>query len=275
MDSNKTIGVFDSGLGGLSVLQELWNLMPNEHYCYIGDNARSPYGPRSAETVARFTLEAADFLIRNGAKVIVIACNTATVAGLETARKAYPETPIIGVVDPGCLAAAEATRNGKIVLVATKGTVSSGAHAARLQELRPGCKVIGVPAPLFVQMIEEGWLDGDAVDAAARRYLSEYFTESGDQKPDCLILGCTHFPLIRESIGKAVGDDIALVDPASITAAQVQKILRDKGQLRETSAPGTTRFFVTSDPERFAAVGSLCLQTTISPKAVTVTTLGG
>ena len=274
MPSDRPIGVFDSGLGGLSVLYELRRQMPFENYLYVGDSGRNPYGPRSVATVTQFTLEAAAFLAKAGAKAMVIACNTATVAAFEATRDAFPDMPVIAVVEPGCLAAAKATRNGHIALVATKGTVASGAHAARINELRPGTTVSGVPAPIFVALAEEGWLDGAVPDAAAARYLGELFSGPEATRPDCLILGCTHFPPLQGSIRKAVGDTVVFVDPAELTTQQTHDELAKRDLLRQAATPGSTRFCVTADPERFARVGTLFLKTPVTPEEVEVISLG-
>lgn len=274
MTSENLIGVFDSGMGGLGILRELRRQMPNEHYLYLGDSARNPYGSRSIDAVRRFTLEAAGFLKEAGAKAMVIACNTATVAGLEAARRAHPEMPVIGVVEPGCIAATAATRNGHIVLVATRATVASGAHAARINELRPGTKVTGVAAPIFVTLVEEGWLDGAVPDAVARRYLSDLFDGPEGARPDCLILACTHFTALRESIRKAVGGNTVLVDPAEMAARQARVALDEHDILRRGSTPGTTSFCVTADPERFARVSALFLQTPLTLEEVRIISLG-
>lgn len=274
MACDRPIGVFDSGLGGLSILHELRRQMPDEQYVYIGDSARNPYGPKSVDIVTQYTLEAAAFLKKSGAKAMVIACNTATVAALEATRAACPGMPVIGVVEPGCTAAAAATHNGRIVLVATKGTVASGAHAARINELRPGTSVTGVAAPIFVALAEEGWLDGEVPDATARRYLADLFGGPEETRPDCLIFGCTHFPPLCESIRKVTGANTRLVDPAELTARQTRETLTEHNLLREGAGAGATRFCVTADPERFARVGTLFLKAPVSPGDVEVVTLG-
>jgi len=274
MPSDLPIGVFDSGLGGLSVLSELQRQMPSERYLYVGDSGRNPYGPRSAEVVTQFTLQASDFMVKTGIKALVIACNTATVAALEATREAYPDIPVIGVVEPECIAAAEATRNGHIALVATKGTVISGVHAARIDELRPGTKVTGIPAPIFVALAEEGWLDGAVPDAVAERYLGELFSGPEEKLPDCLILGCTHFTPLQESIRKVAGNKTVFLDPAEITARQTQAALVEKDLLCSNSSIGSMRFCVTADPERFARVGTLFLKALVSPADVELITLG-
>ena len=273
MTLEQPIGVFDSGVGGLSVLYELRRQMPNENYLYIGDSGRNPYGPRSVATVTQFTLEAAGFLQKAGAKAMVIACNTATVAALDATIRAFPDMFVIGVVEAGCLAAIDVSSNGHIAVVASKGTIDSGGHAAKITELRPGTNVTGVPAPLFVALAEEGWLEGAAPEAVAERYLGELFAESNKGRPDSLILGCTHFPLLEKPIRKAVGDKIILVDPAAITAQKTQAALAGRNQLRKEATPGAIRFCVTADAERFARIGSLFLQTPIAAEDVQVVSL--
>lgn len=274
MASDQPIGLFDSGLGGLSVLNEFYRQMPNENYVYVGDSDRNPYGPRGADIVTQFTLEAAEFLVNAGVKAIVIACNTATVAALGATRRAYPDMPVVGVVEPGCLAAAEATRNGHVALLATKGTVDSGKYAERINELRPGTKVTGVPAPVFVVLAEEGWLDGDVPDTVAERYLGELFGGPEETRPDCIILGCTHFPPLRKPIRKVVGQKTVLVDPADITPRRTCERLVERDLLREGTDRGKTRFCVTAEPERFARVGSLFLNIPLTPADIEVIHLG-
>lgn len=274
MALDQYIGVFDSGLGGLSVLQELRRELPAENYLYVGDSARNPYGPMGTEAVAQFTLEAAAFLFGGGAKVMVIACNTATVAALEAVRRAYPEKVIIGVVEPGSIAACEATLNGHIALVATRGTVESGVHAASMHKLRPEIRVTGIAAPILVALAEEGWLDGPVADAAAERYLSDLFSAPEGTRPDCLLLGCTHFPFLCGSIRKVVGARTTLVDPAVLTARQTRAMLSEKNLLCEGKHTGAVRYCVTADPERFARVGTLFLQEPVAQEDVKVVTLG-
>jgi glutamate racemase len=269
MSGNKPIGVFDSGLGGLSVLRELTKLLPKENYLYLGDTGRNPYGPKSTDTIIQYTLEAASFLEGSGAKLMVIACNTATVAALEAVQKACPSMPVIGVVEPGCLAAAEVARK-HIVLLATQGTVKSGVHAARLAELCPNVKVTGIPAPILVALAEEGWLDGLVADAAAERYLGELFKKP-DSAPDCLILGCTHFPLLLKSILKAVGEKTAIIDPAVLTARHVLTLLQEHNILNtDNNLSGKSRYCVTAGSDRFSRVGSMFLQKPVTQNEIEV-----
>jgi len=272
MPANRPIGVFDSGLGGLSVLRELRQRMPDEKYLYIGDAARNPYGPKSPAAIIQYGLEAASFLARADAKLMVVACNTTSVTALEILRKAHPQMPIVGVLEPGCLAAAAATC-GHIALLATQGTVNSGVHAARIAELRPNTRVTGIPAPIFVALAEEGWVEGSVPDATAERYLGALFKKS-DAAPDCLLLGCTHFPPFQDSIRKVVGAATALVDPASITAQHTYEALLERGLLREGRASAPPRYCVTAEPARFARVSGVFLQAPIAPQDVELIQLG-
>ena len=269
MPADRPIGVFDSGLGGLGVLQELRQHLPDEAYLYVGDTARNPYGPQSAATVVRHTLEAASFLARAEAKLMVIACNTATVAALEATQKAHPHMPVVGVVEPGCLAAAAVTR-GHIALLATQGTVNSGTHAARIAELRPDARVTGIPAPILVALAEEGWLEGAVPDAAVERYLGELFSKP--DTPDCLLIGCTHFTPLQECIRKVVGAQTPLVDPAGLTAQHTRAALQKRNLLR--TGTGIARYCATADPARFARVSGFFLQTPLAPEEVELVQIG-
>jgi glutamate racemase len=271
MPADRPVGVFDSGLGGLSVLQELRQQLPDERFLYVGDTARNPYGPKSAATVIRYTLEAASFLAKAEAKLMVIACNTASVAALEATRKAHPHMPVVGVVEPGCLAAAAVTR-GHVALLATQGTVNSGAHAARIAELRPDARVTGIPAPILVALAEEGWLEGAVPDAAVDRYLGELFGKPS--APDCLLVGCTHFSPLQGAIRKVVGLETPLVDPAGLTAQHARAALQERGLLRAGAPAGTSRYCATADPARFAQVSGFFLQTPIMPEKVELVRLG-
>ena len=268
MSSEQPVGVFDSGVGGLSVLLELQREMPYENYLYLGDTGRNPYGPKSIREVRRYTLEAATFLAETGAKAMVIACNTAAIAALDATKKAFPHMLVIGVVEPGCIAAAQATNNEHIALVATEGTVVSNVHATRINELRPGTRVTSIAAPIFVSLAEEGWQNGKVPDATAERYLEDLFNSQEKIRPDCLLLGCTHFPLLRESIQKTIGDTVVIVDPAQSTAQQTRIELDKRNLLRNGSTSGTINFYVTAAQERFSKVGSSFMKMEISPTKV-------
>ena len=269
----RPIGVFDSGMGGFSVLRAMRDAMPTESVIYIGDTAHVPYGPKSTDTVTFYSKNAVANLVASGVKAIVIACNTATVAALEELRVNYPDIPIIGVVEPGARSAATLTRNGRVAVVATVGTIKSGAHARMINEMRPGTEVIGIPAPLFVSLAEEGWLEGPAPDAVAVHYLTPAFDVLPEKRPDCLLVGCTHIPFFSKAISKAVGADVTLIDPAIQTVRELQKILEEKG-LADKKGNAVYEYRASSDSAHFAKVGSLLLKTTITPAEVRLTELG-
>jgi glutamate racemase len=252
MHSEQAIGVFDSGVGGLTVMKSLMNRLPNEHLVYLGDTARVPYGTKSAEVVTRYSLLNARFLLRHDLKALVIACNTASAASLPTLQQKLP-IPVIGVIEPGARAAATATRSGRIGIIGTQGTIRSEAYQRALRSLRPDANLFAKPCPLFVPLAEEGWTDADdeVVLGAARRYLSEL----KQAEVDVLVLGCTHYPLLREAIAKVMGPSVTLVDSAEATAQSVEKLLREQNLLRTGSDEGRRRYFVTDLPERFAEVG--------------------
>ena len=273
MHPDSPIGVFDSGVGGLSVLRILRERMPAENVIYLADSGRVPYGTKNAETVIRYSREAAANLAADGVKAIVIACNTATVAALDTLIAEYPDIPVIGVVEPGARIAAETTKNGRVGLVATLGTVKSGGHERIINHLRPGTIVSGIPAPLFVSLAEEGWMDGKPADAVAERYLAPVFHVPAAEKPDCLILGCTHFPFLDAAIRKAVGEDVTLIDPAAFTIDDLHAALAAKKLLRP-SGRGGYAFRTSADPERFARVGGLFLGIKLTPGDIETVQLG-
>jgi len=262
----RPIGVFDSGMGGLTVLRALIARMPNEHFVYLGDTARLPYGTKSAETVQAYALQATRLLIDQGVKMLVIACNTASAVALYLLQEAWEPVPVIGVIEPGARAGAAATRNRHIAVIATEGTVKGGAYARAIHRLMRDAVVVQQPCQVFVALAEEGWTDSPVTLAAADRYLKTLF--SGDAAPDTLVLGCTHFPVLASSIRKSIGDSIALVDSAETTAVAVAAALAER---RLASAPenrGQARFFATDSPERFARVGEIFLGRRIDPQSV-------
>lgn len=251
------IGVFDSGVGGLTVLRALCARLPGEDFLYLGDTARLPYGTKSAASVVRYAVQAADELIERGVKCLVIACNTAAAAGLEALRERYAPLPVIGVIEPGAAAAAAASRTGRIAVLATEGTVRGGAYQQAIARLRPGAQVRALACPLFVALAEEGWTDGAVASAAAERYLAPLFASG--EKPDTLVLGCTHFPVLREVIAAAVPAGTGIVDSADTTASALQELL---GTPRSAGL-GQLEFLATDSPERFARIGSRFLGRTI------------
>lgn len=248
--SNSPIGVFDSGIGGLTVARELFELLPNESVTYFGDTARVPYGPKSPETVLNYSREAAAFLMSRGVKMVVVACNTATAHAAEELSSELP-VPVIGVVEPGARTAAAASRTGRIGVIGTAGTIGSGAYDLAVRRLVPDARVYAQPCPLFVPLVEEGWADREATRLVAREYLEPLH----EVDIDVLILGCTHYPLLAPTISEVVGPSVTLVDSAHETALQVRAMLTESGMLRTDTAAPVHEFFVSDSPMRFREVG--------------------
>jgi glutamate racemase len=246
------IGIFDSGVGGLTVLRCLRERLPQESFVYLGDTARLPYGTKSADSVVRYSLQAADFLVARGIKYLVVACNTASSVALDAMRERFAPTPVLGVIEPGAIAGCAASRSGHLAVIATEGTVNGGAYQRAIAKARPDAKVTALACSLFVALAEEGWTDGAIVEAIARRYLGSVFNDGG---PDTLVLGCTHFPVLADAIRNVIGPDIAVVDSAHTTAAHLLTALTTQGLLAARAAP-TLRLLATDGPERFARVGS-------------------
>jgi len=264
---DRPIGVFDSGMGGLTVLRALLARLPSERFVYLGDTARLPYGTKSPETVQAYTLQATRLLVSEGVKMVVIACNTASAVALGPLAKALSPVPVIGVVEPGARAGVAATRNNHIAVIATEGTVKGAAYVRVIAALNGDIKVVQQPCQLFVALAEEGWTDSPATRAAAEHYLAPLF--SGPSAPDTLVLGCTHFPVLADTIRKIIGSNVALVDSAETTALAVADALAS-GSLGSTSKAngGTARIFATDSPERFARVGAVFLGRPIDAEAV-------
>lgn len=247
------IGVFDSGVGGLTVTHALRRALPHEDLLYLGDTARVPYGARSAETVRRYALRVGGHLVRRGVKALVVACNTATTWALPDLQAALAPrgVPVIGVIQPGAAAAAACSR-GSVGVIATEGTVRSGAYRRALLALRPDLVVHEQACPLFVALAEEGWTDGDVAALVADRYLAPL--RSADRAPDTLILGCTHYPLLAGVIQQAL-PGVTLVDSATATASAVVERLAQAGLSRDPTHEGRSRYLVTDHLERFVTVG--------------------
>lgn len=261
-DRDAPIGVFDSGVGGLTVLRALRQALPHESLLYLGDTARLPYGTKSPETVVRYAEQAARVLTRRGIKLLVIACNTASAVALEHLAEVLHPLPVVGVVEPGASAACLASKTGRIVVIATEGTVRGGAYARAIRARRPDAVVSQVPCSLFVALAEEGWVAGPIVEAIAHRYLDGPLAEMPEA--DTLVLGCTHFPVLRAAISAAVGSRVALIDSAETTAIAVAQALAGHGLARlPDAASGAadqgrwTRFLATDAPARFARVGAV------------------
>jgi glutamate racemase len=256
MTRDKPIGVFDSGMGGLTVLSALRKALPAESYVYLGDTARLPYGTKSPGTVTRYGLRAAHALIEQNVKLLVVACNTASAVALPALKAAVSPIPVLGVVEPGAEAAVKATRSGHVAVIATEGTVRGNAYPRALKTLAPQIRVTQQACPLFVALAEEGWSEGEVARAAAHRYLEPLFSGRADD-PDTLILGCTHFPLLHGVIQEVCSPAVAIVDSAATTAAQAARLV--SGAEASQKGRATIRFLVTDAPERFARLGSLFL----------------
>ena len=247
--AERPIGVFDSGIGGLTVLKALVEELPSEQFIYLGDTARLPYGTKSAEVIIRYSRENAEFLLARGIKMLVVACNTSSAVALDRIA-AETIVPVIGVIDPGARAAAKATRSGKIGVIGTEATIASGAYTRAIQKYRPRAEIYTRACPLLVPMVEEGFLDNEIAEKTVAHYL-ESLKASGI---DTLLLGCTHYPLLRELFRKVMGPHVRIVDSATATAQAVGEQLATLG-LARGRARGAQSFFVTERPDRFVRVG--------------------
>ena len=246
------IGLFDSGVGGFTVLRALEARLPHEHTVYLGDTARVPYGTRSGEVVTRYALAAARHLVSHGIKALVVACNTVSAYSLPALQQALP-IPVIGVIEPGAQSAAARTQGGQIAVLGTPATVNSGAYLMALRSYAPGVTVVQRACPLFVPLAEEGWVDGEVPRLVAERYLGD-LRRSGT---DTVLLGCTHYPLLARTIAEVVGARVAVVDGAEATAEATERLLAARGLLRPASgAPARRRTLCTDLPDRFAAVAA-------------------
>jgi glutamate racemase len=248
----RPIGVFDSGVGGLTVLRALHARLPRESTIYLGDTARVPYGTKSSAVVTRYSLKNAEFLVERDIKLLVVACNTATAAALPALEQSL-SIPVVGVIAPGAhAAAAVAPPSGHVAVIGTPGTIKSGAYSHALRALRPDVEVLGRACPLFVPLAEEGWTSGEVPRLVAERYLGDL-----RGKVDALVLGCTHYPLLKTVIAEVMGPGTTLVDSAEATAAEVAGVLARAGLLAPESSPAPHHgFYVTDVPERFVAVGA-------------------
>jgi glutamate racemase len=251
----RPVGVFDSGVGGLTVLRRLVEALPHERFVYLGDTARLPYGTKSAATVERYGVQCAGLLVERGIKALVVACNTASAVALPALAREYAGVPVVGVLEPGAAAAARASRSGRIAVIATEGTVRGGEYARAIERLRPGARVTSVACPLFVSLAEEGWTEGPVVEAIARRYLEPVF--GGGEPPDTLVLGCTHFPALAGALRAVLGAEVAIVDSGIETASAVARLLRTRGLAAPEDARGGLRLLATDGPERFARVSAI------------------
>ncbi|HOV75755.1 MAG TPA: glutamate racemase [Candidatus Hydrogenedentes bacterium] len=244
------IGIFDSGVGGLTVLRQIAERLPNESLIYLGDTARVPYGTKSANTVIRYARTCADVLLKEGVKLLVVACNTASAFALERLQ-ADLDVPVVGVIEPGAASALAKTRNRRIGVIGTAGTIGSGAYPAALRARDPNVDVFVQACPLFVPLAEEGWTTGEIPLLIARTYLEPLIRN----RADTLVLGCTHYPLLHAVIAQTMGESVAIVDSAEATAEAVAAIVEGMGLGAEADSTAWRRFLVTDAPENFRRIG--------------------
>ncbi|MCH8159816.1 MAG: glutamate racemase [Proteobacteria bacterium] len=251
--------------GGLTVLQQIAHLLPHERLVYLGDTARCPYGTKSHDIVAQYACENSDFLVERGIKMLVVACNTVSAVALEALRERY-EMPVIGVIEPGAEAAVAAAPAGRIAVIATEGTVAGGAYVRAIHARNPSASVTQQACPLFVALAEEGLTEGPIAEGIAARYLEPLLRNAA--RPECLVLGCTHFPPLSATIARVAGAGVKLVDSADTTAASVAKLLEANGLARTGAAAAPPKFLATDAPERFARVGEIFLGKKIDARSV-------
>lgn len=251
-NAKQPIGVFDSGLGGISVVRAIIDLLPQEHLIYFGDTARVPYGSKSEETVVRFSHQISAFLREKQVKMIVVACNTASAVALESLQKSFT-IPIVGVIEPGSEAAVRSAGNKRIGVIGTASTIRSGAYRAAIRALDPEMEVQDQPCPLLVPLVEEDWPHDGVVTQVLESYLSTF----KDQNPDALILGCTHYPYLKSSIQEVMGPEVRLVDSGEETALRVQRVLKEMDLLNPGNGdPGRHKFYVSDFPQKFEETAS-------------------
>jgi len=244
--ASSPIGVFDSGIGGLTVVAEIMRQLPNEEIVYFGDTARLPYGPKSEETVTQFAIQDTEFLLRHGVKMVVVACNTASSVAVGELTRRY-DLPVIGVIAPGALAAVSTTLTGKVGVIGTEGTIASHAYRREITSLDRDIEISEVSCPLFVPLAEEGWTDREVTLVIAH----EYLTPLRDAGVDVVVLGCTHYPILKGTVGKVFGPTVKLIDSAEETAREVGERLSSLGLARESNDAPEHRFFVSDVPHRF------------------------
>jgi glutamate racemase len=274
ISSSSPIGVFDSGVGGMTVLRALLDRLPGEDFVYLGDTARLPYGTKSPGSIRQYSLQAARLLQERGVKCLVVACNTASAIALDALTHEFDPVPVIGVLEPGAAAACLATRSGRIAVLATESTVRGGAYQAAITRRRPDAIVTARACPLFVALAEEGWTDGPIVEGVIHRYLDDVFVAgSAAAHPDTLVLGCTHFPVLAPTLRKVLGPEVAIVDSAATTAISLADVLAERGVLRHDQAAGSVMLLATDGPERFARVGAVFLGRPLAPADVQIVDL--
>lgn len=255
MQPSSPIGVFDSGVGGLTVLRAIHQQLPEESLVYLGDTARVPYGTKSAAVVEAYAHKCTEFLVRQGAKAVVIACNTASAVAVESIREEF-QVPVVGVIEPGAQVACEATLNGRIGVLGTQGTIQSGAYQAAIEKIRPGSTVIGQACPLLVPLAEEDLISHPAARLFAQDYLAPLLAE----QVDTIVLGCTHYPLFKELLQELCGDSTTIVDSAIAVARRVALALADQGIQSQFENSRSTKLFATDWGQRFEQIGERFLR---------------
>jgi glutamate racemase len=245
------VGIFDSGIGGLTVARAIYERLPHESTIYFGDTARVPYGPKSPDTVKRYSLEILHWLLDQDVKAVVVACNTSTAHALRALQEATP-VPVLGVIKPGARAAIESGGEGPIGVIGTAGTIASDAYNRAIQALAPGLPVVQRACPLFVPLVEEGWFDHPATELVA----ADYLRELREACVRSLVLGCTHYPLLKPLLQRVMGPEVRLIDSGQATAAALETILMDKALQAPGDAKAQHRFVVSDDEARFRQVGS-------------------
>jgi glutamate racemase len=255
MSDSRPIGIFDSGVGGLTVLGEVEKELPGEEIVYFGDTARVPYGTKSKETVTRFSVENVEFLMRHNVKLVLVACNTASSLSLDFLKRCF-RVPIIGVIEPGARNAVNITRNFRIGVVGTSATISSGAYEKAVKKISSRARVYSQKCPLFVPLAEEGWTSGKVTEEVASIYLKPLKTK----KIDALILGCTHYPLLKDVIGRIMGRSVQLVDSAREVAKEAHSLLDASGMLNASPSKKPHKYFVSDQPENFVKIGEKFLK---------------
>jgi len=256
---NRPVGVFDSGIGGLTVLKEIIRLLPGEDTIYVGDTARVPYGTRSDRTVVSYALQIADFLVNRDVKMLVVACNTSSAVAMNQMREAF-KVPIIEVIEPGAAGGVRSTRNKNIGVIGTEATIRSEAYVEAIRRLDKQTEIYLQPCPLLIPLAEEGWIDNQV----ARLTVTEYLKPLKKENVDTLILGCTHFPLFHRILGEEMGSDVTLVDSATETANKVAEKLTAENLLNNEKKGGRRQFYVTDNPEKFKRLSPAFLGESIS-----------
>ena len=262
---NRPIGIFDSGVGGLTVVREIIKSLPNENIVYFGDTARVPYGTKSVEVVTKYSRQIVRFLLTKNVKAIVIACNTVSSNSLEALREEF-DIPFAGVVEPGVKSVLETTKNKKVGLIATEATVRSGMYTKLIHEADSSIEVFSKPCPLFVPLAEEGWYDNDVAKLTAKLYLDELISCG----IDTLILGCTHYPLLKQCIGEEIGSEVKIVDPAKNTAENIKQILEDSNMLNDGREKPVNVFYVSDLTDKFEKICLKTLNRTYTPAKIDI-----